>query len=258
MAAPQALRLKARADYEYWSANICSFDIASVNDPTVMQALAESHDSPLSSADDEPAGLNTVWATHFLPFHRSANGRKSESPLKPVATHSRADTQDTALRPLGPAPTGGRTCGVQVAPFHRSATGTMRVPRVKSPAAVHAPADVHETLDRNALLLPAGSRAACSFQLDPFQVSPKTPVLKLPTAVHALADAHDTPSNEMPPPAGLTVRWIFQLLPFHRSASVREMPARPAEDPMAVHALLAGHETEVRKVLAAPAGLGVC
>jgi hypothetical protein len=42
-----------------------------------------------------------------------------------------------------------------------------------------------------------------------------------PTAVHEVADVHDTARSRRlsPVSAGLGVGWIFQLLPFHRSAN---------------------------------------
>ena len=79
-----------------------------------------------------------------------------------------------------------------------------------------------------------------------------------PTAVQDLGDGHDTPTSRLRvAPAGLGVRWIAQLLPFHRSASVASTPARFVNDPTAVQDLGDVHDTPSRLLLVAPAGFGV-
>ena len=75
-------------------------------------------------------------------------------------------------------------------------------------------------------------------------------LVKNPTAVQDLREAHDTPSSWLLiASAGLGVRWIDQLVPFQRSASVA-----PALDPSAVHAILDAHDTPTS---APPIGFGV-
>src|SRR5580704_12395899 len=121
----------------------------------------------------------------------------------------------------------------------------------------------------------------------PFHVSPSVPPPSLPapeeepTAVHKAADWHDTPtrsSSEPAVPAGFGVGWMDHVVPFQASASVaasgapeapaarpgpprrRAPPERRApwmEDPTAVHAAGALHETPYRRLTMAPAGLGV-
>src|SRR5262249_20243791 len=57
--------------------------------------------------------------------------------------------------------------------------------------------------------------------------------------------------------AGLGVRWMRQLLPFHRSARVRCAPDLTANCPTAVHAEPDGQDTPLRALAAAPWGFGV-
>jgi hypothetical protein len=47
--------------------------------------------------------------------------------------------------------------------------------------------------------------------------------LEPPAAKHNEDVGHDTPLK-LPPPAGLDVDWIDHLVPFQRSASVKEDP----------------------------------
>ena len=70
-----------------------------------------------------------------------------------------------------------------------------------------------------------------------------------PTPVQDLREAQDTPSSWLLiASVGFGVRWIAQLLPFQRSASVA-----PGFHPSAVHANLDAHDTPT----SAPPGFGV-
>ncbi len=81
---------------------------------------------------------------------------------------------------------------------------------------------------------------------------------ELPAAVQAVADVHDTPLRLLPwAPLGLGVAWMAQLVPFHRSASVRPVPPLLLYPPTAVHAAADVHDTPLRALPWAPAGLGV-
>ena len=74
-----------------------------------------------------------------------------------------------------------------------------------------------------------------------------------------LGDAHDTPSRLLlVAPAGFGVRWIDQLVPFHRSASVAAAPVRLVENPTAVQELSDAHDTPSGLLDMPPAGFGVC
>jgi hypothetical protein len=58
-------------------------------------------------------------------------------------------------------------------------------------------------------------------------------------------------------PVGLGVRWMRQLRPFHRSASVTSLPEALTESPTAVHADGPLHATPLSTLTRAPAGFGV-
>jgi len=79
-----------------------------------------------------------------------------------------------------------------------------------------------------------------------------------PTAVHAVDDRHTTRFSELnTAPVGLGVAWIDQEVPFQRSANVVRLERVLPVLPTAVHAVGDVHETPVRKLEVAPAGLGV-
>jgi hypothetical protein len=72
--------------------------------------------------------------------------------------------------------------------------------------------------------------------------------------MHNLADVHETALRK--PPAG--VGWMAHFLPFHRSASCLLSPnGLAAVSPTAVHALAEVHDTPLKSMRVAPAGLGV-
>ena len=84
--------------------------------------------------------------------------------------------------------------------------------------------------------------------------------MERPMAVQAVADEQDTPPKLLDvAPAGLGMDWIDQRVPFQCSASVG--PAGPAvlvlAPPTAVQALADVHDTPLKLLKAAPAGLGV-
>jgi hypothetical protein len=53
------------------------------------------------------------------------------------------------------------------------------------------------------------------------------------------------------------VVWTDQLEPFHRSASVANVPAVFVNEPTAVHALADVHDTALGELLLAPGGAGM-
>jgi hypothetical protein len=56
-------------------------------------------------------------------------------------------------------------------------------------------------------------------------------------AVHAEAEVHDTPLRPLDlVPLGVGVGWTAQVVPFHRSASIMELPLLAMEKPTAVQA----------------------
>jgi hypothetical protein len=127
--------------------------------------------------------------------------------------------QATPESPIAPARLGvGWT--VQLVPFQRSA----RTPVAVFPTAVQAEAEVHEmALKPSAVLAEVG--AGWMLHFDPFQPSVIVPTglpepsNPWPTAVHAKEDVHETPVRKPDcAPAGIGTGWVFQLVPFQRSA----------------------------------------
>ena len=122
---------------------------------------------------------------------------------------------------------------------------------------------MHDTPTSRLRVAPAGFGVRWIDQLLPFHrsasvASPPPRFVNDPTAVQDLGDAHDTPSRLLlVAPAGFGVRWIDQLLPFHRSASVTSPPARLVENPTAVQELGDGHDTPSSLLDMPPAGFGV-
>lgn len=226
--------------------------------PPAMHEFAEPHPTARSKT---PLTEGVAWTDQLLPFQRSANA----APLKlllvwsPTAVHALAELHETAFSSLKMAPVGtGVAWSAQPVPFHRSASGTPWLLLFSVvPAAVHALAEVHETL--RSLLSGELPRLGVAWiaQLVPFQRSAsgnssKLLVVVYPTATHELADAHETPSRIADlTPLTLGVASTVHWLPLQRAAIV-ELPATPT----AMHELAEVHETDCRE-LAFGAGLGV-
>jgi hypothetical protein len=166
--------------------------------------------------------------------------------------HADADVHATLLRKGLWAPAGAGVGWIaQLAPFHRSA----RVPALEFPTAVHADADVQDTLSSSPPPC-GGLGVAWMVQLAPFHRSARVVALgvkglEAPTAVHAHADVQDTPLNKPPPCGGFGVAWIDQRVPSHRSARV---PA--PEPPTAVHAHAEVQDTPFRPPPCGGLGVG--
>src|SRR5580700_5819911 len=115
---------------------------------------------------------------------------------------------------------------LQVLPFPVRTSGckeyvTVRVSAIQ-PTAVQATDETHVMPSRYVCVYaPAGSGVACICQLPPFQVSliPSC-VLSVPTATQLVGDTHETPRSCPLLLGGAGVARIFQLDPFHSSASV--------------------------------------
>ena len=87
--------------------------------------------------------------------------------------------------------------------------------------------EVHDTANSELPVEPLGVAMAWTRQLVPFQASARFTLrraalpIAAPTAVQAAADAQDTPVKVLlAAPLGRMVRWIRQLVPFHRCAKV--------------------------------------
>jgi hypothetical protein len=88
--------------------------------------------------------------------------------------------------------------------------------------------------------------------------STRTFEFEVPTAVQVPAAGHATANKVLDEdPAGFGVGWMRQSRPFHRSASVSCTPDLTTNCPTPVHADLDGHDTPLKALAAAPAGLGV-
>lgn len=211
-----------------------------------------------------PSCGGTDWIFHAVPFQRSAS-----TPLwvtvvmvvmLPTAVQALADVHDTPRRLATSVPAGmGVGWIFQLEPFQRSANDRS-VSKLVSyvPTAVQLVAVVHATPYKESTPR-TGLGVGWTFQLLPFQRSASVtspPLLPdAPTAVQAVADVQLTPSSLAPvAPVGRGgVGWIFQLVPFHRSAS-----GRPPELPTAVHEVADVHDTlKSRRKSSGLAGLGV-
>ncbi len=127
-------------------------------------------------------------------------------------------------------------------PFHRSARLSCAPDRLtENPTAAQDDADGQATAIGIACREPAGAGIGSRRHLVPFQRSSngscRPPlVTKLPTAVHDRDAEHDTPLSALTrAPAGLGVRWMAHLVPFHRSASVTPRPEAVTWVPTASH-----------------------
>jgi len=98
------------------------------------------------------------------------------------------------------------------------------------PAAVQSDEEGQDTPLRPLPLARAGLGVGWARQAAPFHRSPNVtnaPELSTypPTAAHAEDEVHDTASKKLNcAPDGLGVRWIRQVMPFHRSAKVTSVP----------------------------------
>ena len=212
-----------------------------------------------------PVWLGVAWIDQAVPFQASA----SVFPLVelnefPTAVQAVVDAQEIADRYALDAPAGlGVALMLHELPFHDSARVVRVVVPLDSPAAMHEVEEKHETPDNEALR-PAGLGEAWTVQAVPFHASTRVADIKVmlsvvdPTAVQADAAVHATPDNEsFEVPVGLGVAWMFQVVPFHDSASVVELWVELSDaEPTAVHAVAEAHDTEFRDALV-PGGLGV-
>jgi hypothetical protein len=124
----------------------------------------------------------------------------------------------------------------------------------ENPTAVHAVAEMHDTLNSVDVFAPVGFGVASTVHVFPFHFSATVKEalevvfkkLEVPTAVHAVAEMHDTLiSSGFVAPAGVGMGWIAQAVPFHRSATVKEALAGKLvlEVPTAVQAVAEVHDT---------------
>ena len=89
--------------------------------PTAMQSLAETHDTPYRPLSPGPRATG-LWMVQEVPFHTSASGTYGLGPVSPTATQELAVAQDTAASWLAwGVGSLGVGCTDHEVPFHRSA-----------------------------------------------------------------------------------------------------------------------------------------
>jgi hypothetical protein len=194
--------------------------------PTAVQADEDEHQTLFRKANCDPGGFGVDLTVHVVPFHCSASVTPApEMSVVPTAIQAEDEAHDTEVR-MGDGPGLGVDWMVHAVPFHRSAS----VPRLESPTAMHAVADVHDTPEKPLDCAPAGSGVDCTAQEVPFQRSASvTPVpelsVKFPTAVQLEADEHDTAfKNVLCAPGGSGTDWRRHAVPSHRSANAWNVP----------------------------------
>src|SRR6516162_3153869 len=151
----------------------------------------------------------------------------------------------------------------QFAPFHRSASITDEPLLVLSlPAATQAVAELHDIPANPEPIEPAGACVTWMRQRVPFHRSASGTLawessMLAPPAVQAVAEVQDTARNSLPIDlVGLTVAWMLQAVPFHRSASEVPSPWASVWAPAAVQARAEVQETAKNPLSGWPAGLG--
>src|SRR5215475_827427 len=198
--------------------------------PNALQTVRAGQSTAAKKISWPPPGLGVACTCHLLPFHRSASVLTGV--WFPTAVHAEAEEQATPLRAaLGPAGAGLKVGTIRhVRPFHRSASVPSDWPVAGSnslPTAMQDDRDVHATPPRSLTAFPGRLGVGWMRQVWPSHRSARVPPGVLPggsmlppTAVHADGEVHDTAVSHHPPPGGLGVGWMRQVLPFHRSASV--------------------------------------
>ena len=200
-----------------------------------MQNDGDRHEMAPRPLLTAPVGLGTGMRPQLFPFQCSANGaRRGELSVPVWATAMQSDGlgQETPNKPLGSAP--GRL-GVfwtfQLLPFQDSArlTGVLKL-FAAVPAAMQNDGRGQETAENP--LAEARGRLGVGWMdhVVPFHRSASVTLrpellASAPNAAHAEDEVHDTAFRRLTcAPEGLGVRWIRQVVPFHRSAKVTSIP----------------------------------
>ena len=202
-----------------------------------MQADGPGQDtlSRLPPAGVIPGGLGTGTMAQPFPFQCSASSAcrgELSVPVPPTAMQLDGLGQETPIKKLGSAP--GRL-GVfwisQVLPFQDSArlTGVLKL-FAAVPAAMQNDGRGQETAENP--LAEARGRLGVGWMdhVVPFHRSASVtlrpePLASNPNAAQAEDEVHATAFRRLNcAPEGLGVRWIRQVVPFHRSAKVTSVP----------------------------------
>src|SRR5580700_9597165 len=160
---------------------------------------------------------------------------------------------------LGLAPAGfGTACTAHVVPVRPSARGS-GVPARPSwmPAATQEDGAVQDTPFTSLTTSWAGLGMSWMAQRVPFHASASgcapVAVAKAPAAVHLVADRQETALSSLPAdPAGLGMRWMAQVVPFHASARLVVVPAALVEKPVPVHAVAEAHDMPSSSLVTTP------
>ena len=165
-----------------------------------------------------------------------------------------------------PPPPAGLADGTMrhVSPSHRSARVLLLgVGGPVFPTARHADGPLQATPPRAAPWAPGGfgvgwMRHALPFQRSASVVASPELSTEAPVVVHADGDVQDTEPMKTPcAPAGAGMGRVFQVLPFHRSASGFGWGVLGPEPPLAIQNEAVGHDTPPKLLPRAPPGLGV-
>jgi len=139
-----------------------------------------------------------AWIRHRVPFQCSTKVPEFEAP---TAVHAEDEMHATPLRKLPPAAGLGMAWIRHRVPFHRSARG-VEAPWLLTawPTAVHAEADVQDTLNSGLSLAARGLGVAWIDHVLPSQCSARgttapEPRVKSPTAVQEEELEQETPAN---------------------------------------------------------------
>src|SRR5215467_11505296 len=238
--------------------------------PTAMQDDRDVQATLFRSLTPRPGGLGVGWMLQVWPSHRSARvpvGLPGGVRRPPTAVHADGELHDTESR--NHPPPGGSGVGRmrQVWPFHCSASVLVAGPENGFPCPPTARQD-HRDRHETPIRLPpsAGLGVGWMVQVWPFhrcaEVS-EVPRLLLvfPTATHAEVDTQAA-AFRLPAaaPGGLDTRWMLQVLPFHRSASVAGdwlLNRLGLESPTARHPVAEVHATLYSWPIMPPAGGGM-
>jgi hypothetical protein len=208
------------------------------------------------------AGFGVGWIVHRVPFHRSARVTVMLRLLLelPTAVQAEGEAQETVLKLPPPAAGLGDGTMRHFTPFHCSA----RVPRSDPPTARHSDGPVQATPCRAANWVPGGFGVGWMRHAVPFQRSASVvvcPELSKESPVVVQADGEvqdiDPPTKTPCAPAGAGMGRVFQVLPFHRSASGDGLGVLGPEAPVAMQNERVGHDTAPKMLPRAPPGLGV-
>jgi hypothetical protein len=128
-----------------------------------MHARADAHDTLLTPGDSTPRGRGKRRIDHREPFHRAPT---NPAPAVPMTMHTLRELHDTASKETGPPLRSfGAAWADQRAPFQRSTSGPTvhgpyepQAPVSKSPIAMQALAEAHDTLFRSKTELIPGFR----------------------------------------------------------------------------------------------------